>query len=128
MRKSGVLFTLFFLLFSSVIFGQKELNISSMKEGTKLTDADIGFLNMISKAKIGEGSRGAEALQATIAGVTYKTGQTLTGANATSINKAFQTFKKTYKAPEASRGLCWYWYYYCDAYGNCYYYKYYYYC
>ena len=73
-----------FLFSMSAAFGQAEKTISSMKEGAKLTDADIAIMD----------------------------------------------FQKDYKAPDASRGagMCYYWYYYCDGWGYCYWYKYWYYC
>ena len=46
MKKIKILFTASFLLVASVMFAQGEKNVSAMKAGTKLTDADIGFLNI----------------------------------------------------------------------------------
>ncbi len=124
-------FLLAFSLFlaGSVAFGQSEKTISAMKAGAVLTNDDIGFLTMVSNTSI-DPSRGAPVRQATINKVTYKPGQTLTAANAKSINAAIKAFQKTYKAPAATRGAgwCYYWYYYCDIYGYCYWYKYWYYC
>ena len=129
MKKIKILFTASFLLVASVMFAQGEKNVSAMKAGTKLTDADIGFLSMVAKTELSK-SRGAATHSATINKVSYTAGKTLSAAEATSINAAIKGFQKGYKAPSASRGsdLCYYWYYYCDAYGYCYYYKYYYYC
>ena len=116
------------LLMASVVFGQAEKTVSAMQAGTNLKDADIGFLSMVSGADL-SASRGSGAPEATVNNVTYKAGQTLTSADAKSIAKAIKAFQKKYKAPEASRaGLCYYWYYYCDGWGYCYWYKYWYYC
>ncbi len=112
----------------SAVFGQSEKAISIMKEGSKLTDGDVGFLSMVVDAKVEPGSTNREV---TVNKVTYKTGSVLSAADARSLNDAIAAFQKNYKAPAASRGgngLCYYWYYYCDYYGYCYYYKYYYYC
>ncbi len=124
-----LLFLPLLLLATTVVFGQAEKNISAMKGGTKLTDADIGFLSMVSNATV-EVSRGAAVHEATVNKMTYKAGQTLTAADGKSLTKAIDAFQKTYKTPSASRGagMCYYWYYYCNAYGYCYYYKYWYYC
>ncbi len=113
---------------ASAVFGQSEKSISLIKEGSKLTDADIGFLSMVANAKVEPGKKTGEV---TINKVTYKAGYVLTKADAKSLNDAISAFQKTYKAPAASRGtagLCYYWYYYCDYYGYCYWYKYWYYC
>jgi hypothetical protein len=129
MKKMKILFTASFLLIASVMFGQAEKNVSPIKAGTKLTDADIGFLSMVAKTDL-KATRGAATRSATINKVSYTAGKTLSAADAVSINVAIKGFQKGYKAPDASRSadLCFYWYYYCDAYGYCYYYKYYYYC
>jgi len=129
MRKIKILLSVSLLLMCSVVFGQSEKTVSSMKAGTKLTDADIGFLSMVSSADL-SASRGAATHTATINKVSYSAGSTLTGPQAASINKAIAAFQKNYKAPDASRGAgyCYYWYYYCNVYGYCYYYKYWYYC
>ena len=129
MKKIRNLLFLPLLLLTAVVFGQTEKNISAMKAGTKLTDADIGFLTMVSNVTV-EPSRGAAVHEATVGGTTYKAGQTLTAADGKALGKAIEAFQKTYKAPTASRGagMCYYWYYYCNAYGYCYYYKYWYYC
>ena len=129
MNKIKILLFLPLLLLTAVSFGQAEKTISAMKAGTKLTDADVGFLTMVSKATV-EATRGAADRSATINGMTYKSGQTLTAADSKALSSAIAAFQKTYKAPSASRGagMCYYWYYYCNAYGYCYYYKYWYYC
>lgn len=128
MSKVRILFSASLLLVASVLFGQAEKTVSAIKEGTKLTDADIGFLSMVANADL-SANRGGSAPSVSIGNVTYSAGTTLSAANAKSINKAIKDFQKTYKAPEASRaGLCYYWYYYCDGYGYCYWYKYWYYC
>jgi hypothetical protein len=116
------------MVLMSSAFGQAEKNVSLIKAGSKLTDADIGFLSMVANEKV---EAGKASRQATIAGVTYKKDMVLTADQAKSINEAITAFQKTYKAPAKSRGttgLCYYWYYYCDGYGYCYWYKYYYYC
>ena len=128
MQKIKLLFTLICMVAASVVFGQSEKNVSLIKEGSKLTDADIGFLSMVANEKV---EAGMKDRQATIKGVTYKAGHVLSKTEAQSINEAITAFQKTYKAPSKSRGttgLCYYWYYYCDGYGYCYWYKYYYYC
>jgi len=129
MKKVKLLFSAAFLLMASVVFGQKEVTVSSMAAGTTLSDGDIGFLSLVSNASV-DASRGNGAKEATVAGTKYKPGQVLTAAQAKSLNKAIKAFQKAYKAPDASRGagLCYYWYYYCDYYGYCYWYKYWYYC
>jgi len=128
MTKFKLLFSAVALLAVSMAFGQAEKNVSPIKQGTTLTDADIGFLHMVTNADL-SASRGNDAPSVSIKNVTYKAGQTLTAADAKAINAAIKSFQKTYKAPEASRaGLCYYWYYYCDGYGYCYWYKYWYYC
>ena len=129
MKRIKLLFSATMLLMASVAFGQAEKNVSAFKEGTTLTDSDIGFLSLVSSAAL-DVSRGASDRTATISGVTYRAGQVLTSANAKSINKAVKVFRKNYKAPEGSRGagLCYYWYYYCDGWGYCWWYKYWYYC
>ena len=117
------------LLFTSMAFGQAEKTVSAIKAGTKLTDADIGFLSAVANADL-SANRGAAKHAATINKVSYSAGQTLTASDAASINKAIKAYQKAYKAPDASRGagLCYYWYYYCDGSGYCYYYKVWYYC
>ena len=129
MKRIKILLSASLLLMASVVFGQSEKTVSSMKEGTSLTDSDIGFLSMVSNASL-DASRGAGSRMATVNKVSYKAGQVLTKADAKSINTAFQAFQKTYKAPAASRGAgyCYYWYYYCNGYGYCWWYKYWYYC
>jgi len=128
MNKIKILLSVFMLLLASVVFGQTEKTVSTMKAGTILTDADIGFLSMVANANLDAANRGVRS--ATISGVTYTVGQTLTSANAKSISKAIKTWSKSYKTPDKSRGAgyCYYWYYYCDYWGYCYYYKYWYYC
>jgi len=128
MKKIKLLLSVSLLLMASVVFGQAEKTVSVIKAGTVLTDADIGFLSVVSNADL-SANRGAATRTATINKVSYTAGKTLTVAQAASINKAIKTFQKTYKAPDASRsGLCYYWYYYCDGSGYCYYYKVWYYC
>jgi hypothetical protein len=129
MKRIKLFLSIVLLMAAPVVFGQTEKNISVMKEGTVLTDADIGFLSLVANATI-EASRGNATREVTIAGSTYRAGHVLTAKEAKSLNKAIKAFQKTYKAPEASRGagLCYYWYYYCDGWGYCYWYKYWYYC
>lgn len=129
MKRIKLLLSFSLLLMASVAFGQKEKTISTMKEGTVLTADDIGFLSMVANADLST-SRGSGQPTATIGGKTYKAGDVLTASDARSINKAIKAFKKAYKAPAESRGagLCYYWYYYCDGWGYCYWYKYWYYC
>lgn len=128
MNKIKSLFLCSMLVVTTLAFGQTEKKVSPIKAGSTLTDADIGFLSMVSNSDL-SGSRGAGAPSATVNNVTYKSGQTLSSTDAKQINKAIKTFQKGYKAPDASRsGLCWCWYYYCDYYGYCYWYKYYCYC
>jgi len=129
MKQIKFLLPITLLLITSAVFGQKEVSVSAIKAGTKLTDADIGFLSMVANTDL-SANRGAATKTATINKVAYSAGKSLTTADAASINKAIKSFQKKYKTPEASRGagLCYYWYYYCDGYGYCYYYKYYYYC
>ena len=129
MKRIKILLSVTMLLLTFVAFGQAEKTVSPIKAGTKLSDADIGFLSAVVHADL-SASRGAGPRTATINKVAYSAGQTLTTSDAASINSAIKTFQKSYKAPDASRGagLCYYWYYYCDGYGNCYYYKVWYYC
>lgn len=129
MKRIKILFSAAFLLMASVVFAQKEQTVSAIAAGTSLSDADVGFLSLVSNASI-DASRGNATKEATVAGQTYKAGQVLTAKQAKSLNKAIKAFQKSYKAPDASRGagLCYYWYYYCDYYGYCYWYKYWYYC
>ncbi len=123
------MFVFALLLTATAVFGQKEQTISSMKEGTVLTAADIGFLSMVSNAEL-DASRGPAVRGATINNVFYKAGQTLSKSDAKAITLAIAEFQKNYKAPDGSRGAgwCYYWYYYCDYWGYCYWYKYWYYC
>lgn len=129
MKRIKLLLSVALLLSSPVIFAQAEKTVSVIKGGTVLTDTDIGFLSLVSNANL-EASRGAATREVKIGGTSYKSGSTLSNAQARVINRAIKSFQKAYKAPEASRGagLCYYWYYYCDGYGNCAYYKYWYYC
>lgn len=129
MKRIKLLFSAAVLMMASVAFGQKEQNVSSIGEGTTLTDSDIGFLSLVSGASI-DASRGNATKEANVAGTTFKAGDVLTKQQAKQLNKAIKSFQKTYKTPDASRGagLCYYWYYYCDGYGYCYWYKYWYYC
>jgi hypothetical protein len=128
MKKIKVFLSVSLLLLASVVFAQAEKTVSAMQAGINLTDADIGFLSMVSGADL-SANRGSGTPEATVNNVTYKVGQTLTNTDAKSIAKAIKAFQKKYKAPEASRaGLCYYWYYYCDGWGYCYWYKYWYYC
>ncbi len=128
MQKLKLLLCAAFLVAASSVFGQAEKNVSLIKEGSKLTDGDIGFLSMVAGEKVEAGKKDR---QATIKGVAYKQGMTLSKTDAANINAAITAFQKSYKTPPKSRGtagLSYYWYYYCDGYGYCYYYKYYYYC
>jgi hypothetical protein len=129
MKKFRLLLPAFLLLIGTVVFGQAEKTVSAFNAGTKLTEADIGFLSMVSNADL-SASRGKATHEAIIAGTTYQVGHALTAAEAKALQSAIKSFQKTYKAPEASRGagLCYYWYYYCNSSGYCYYYKYWYYC
>lgn len=129
MKRIKMLLSASLLLIGSVVFGQAEKTVSAMAAGTTLTDSDIGFLSLVSGASL-DASRGSGAREATVSGMTYKAGQTLTDKDAKSLSKTIKSFQKTYKAPDASRaaGLCYYWYYYCDGWGYCYWYKYWYYC
>lgn len=129
MKKIKMLFTASCLLLASVTFGQAEKTVSLIKAGTKLTDSDIGFLSMVAKTDL-SANRGATTRSATINNVSYSAGKTLSADDAKSINTAIKTFQKGYKTPTAARGagICYYWYYYCDGYGYCTYYKVYYYC
>lgn len=128
MKRIKILLSASLLLMASVVLGQTEKNVSAMKAGITLTDGDIGFLSMVSNADLAA-NRGAGPQTAILNNVTFTSGQVLTAANASLINKSIKSFQKNYKAPAASRaGLCYYWYYYCDGYGYCYYYKYWYYC
>ncbi len=128
MKRIKILFSACMLLMASVAFGQKEVTVSSMAAGTTLSDGDVGFLSLVSSANV-DVSRGSATKEASVGGSTYKAGQVLTAADAKKINKAIKAFKKTYKTPESTRsGLCYYWYYYCDGWGYCYWYKYWYYC
>lgn len=116
-----------FFLLAQNLFAQEEKVVSSFKEGTVLKSSDIGFLSMVAGEKINPDNKERKA---TIKEVTYKAGMKLSKNDAANINSKFEQFKKEYKAPAPVRGnrICFYWYYYCDSYGNCYYYKYYYYC
>ena len=129
MKRIKILFSVGMLLMASVVFGQKEVTIPTIAAGSTLSEESIGFLSLVSNATV-DASRGNGAKEATVSGTTYKAGHVLTAAEAKSINKAIKSFQKTYKAPDASRGagLCYYWYYYCDGWGYCYWYKYWYYC
>lgn len=128
MKRIKILFSAAMLLMGSVVFGQKEVTVSALKAGTTLSDGDVGFLSLVSSASV-DVSRGSATKEATVAGTTYKAGQVLTAKEAKALNKAVKAFQKTYKAPESTRsGLCYYWYYYCDGWGYCYWYKYWYYC
>jgi hypothetical protein len=128
MHKIKLLFTFALLIVGTALFAQKEKTVSIIKEGTKINSSDIGFLAMVANEKVEAGMKDRKA---TIKGVTYKEGHTITKAEAKDLNEAITAWQKTYKAPDKSRGatgLCYYWYYYCDGYGYCYWYKYYYYC
>ncbi len=128
MKKIKILLSVSLLLIASVVFGQAEKTVSAIKAGTKLSDSDIGFLSMVSKADL-SANRGSGPLTATVSNKSYAAGQALTAEDATAINSAIKSFQKGYRTPKATRGdLCYYWYYYCDGSGYCYYYKYYYYC
>ena len=129
MKRIKILFSAALLFMASVSFGQAEKTISKMAAGTTLNNDDIGFLSMVSNASV-DASRGNGPHEAKVEGATYKAGHVLTANEAKSINKAIKAFQKMYKAPDASRGagLCYYWYYYCDGWGYCYWYKYWYYC
>ena len=129
MKRIKLLLSCSLMLMASVAFGQSEKNISSMAAGTVLTADDIAFLNMVGNAQLAA-SRGSEEPTATVSGKTFKKGDVLTSADSKLINKAIKAFQKTYKAPTASRGAgwCYYWYYWCDGWGYCYWYKYWYYC
>ena len=129
MKRIQLILSVAFLLTAGIVSAQQEKTVSAIKAGTTLTDDDIGFLTMVSKATV-DVSRGSATREAKIGSTTYKAGQTLTSAQAKSLNTAIANWQKTYKAPDASRGagLCYYWYYYCNGYGWCYWYKYWYYC
>ena len=131
----GLLFFAMLFLGTAASGQSNEKTVSKFAKGTVLTEADLGFLSMVSNATLAA-SRGAAKMEATIAGKTYHTGQTLSKNDATAIIKAITDFRKTnpgektpVKTTETARGgLCWYWYYYCDGYGYCWWYKYWYYC
>jgi hypothetical protein len=132
--------TIFLGIFTMLIFSfansqDNVKKVSSFKEGTTLTEADLGFLSMVSNQKVEAKSRGTASV--TLKGKKFTANQTLTKDDASKINSAIGGYTKSHKGsktagalPEArgTNGLCWYWYYYCDGYGNCWYYKYYYYC
>ena len=89
------MFVFALLLTATAVFGQKEQNISSMKEGTVLTAADIGFLSMVSNAEL-DASRGPAVRGATINNVFYKAGQTLSKSDAKAITLAITDFQKNF--------------------------------
>ena len=112
MQKLKLFFCAAFLVAASSVFGQAEKSVSLIKVGSKLTDADIGFLSMVANEKV---EAGKTSRQATIKGVTYKAGMSLSATDAKNLNEAISAFQKAYKAPAKSRGtagLCYYWYYY----------------
>ena len=136
MNKMKGLFFFAMLTLSAVAFGQSnEKTVSKIVKGTVLTDTDLGFLSMVSNATLAA-SRGGATIQVTIGGKAYKIRQKLSSADAIAITKAIKEFRKTSpgeknpaRGTETSRGgLCYYWYYYCDGYGYCWWYKYWYYC
>lgn len=136
MNKFKILF-LAAILTTTVTFGQNdnEKKVSKIEKGTVLTEADLGFLSMVTNAELAN-NRSAAKIEATVGDKTYTVGQTLTKADAKAINTAIKDFQKTNpgeknptRTTESARGgLCYYWYWYCDGYGNCYWYKYWYYC
>lgn len=124
------------LVVTTLAFGQSnEKTVSKMAKGTTLTDADLGFLSMVTNAQLGS-SRGAGGVKVSVNNVDYSVGHTLTKKEARSIGKAVKEFQKATpgekdpkKGTESARGgLCYYWYYYCDGWGYCYWWKYWYYC
>jgi hypothetical protein len=119
------LFAAAMLLMGSLAFAQTEKTISPMKEGTKLNADDIGFLQMVANVDVSK-SRGSGEPSVTLNGATYKAGKTLTASDAASIGRAIKLFQANYNTPVENRSdLCVCWYYYCDYYGYCYWYKYY---
>ena|ERR1700741_372975 len=128
---------LFSMLTATVAFGQNdnEKKVSKIEKGTVLTDADIGFLSLVTNAELAS-NRGAAKIEANVSGKTYSVGSTLSKADAKAINSAIKEFQKTNpgeknptRGTESARGgLCYYWYWYCDGWGTCYWYKYWYYC
>ncbi len=124
------------MLTATIAFGQdNEKKVSKIEKGTVLTDADLGFLSLVTNAELAA-NRGAAKIEANVNGKSYTVGQTLSKSDAKSINKAIKSFRASNpgeqnpeRTTEKSRGgLCYYWYYYCDGYGYCYWYKYWYYC
>src|SRR5687767_8600769 len=117
MKRIKVLLSASLLLVACVMFAQTEKTVSQIKSGTVLTDADIGFLSLVTNANVDAKNRGTQ--EVTVSNVKYKAGSTLTASQAKSINTAIKNFQKgKYKAPDGTRGdgLCYYWYYYCDGY------------
>jgi len=136
MKKSNFFVFLSVLFLSFSLTAQNNVkNISKIETGTTLTNDDIGFINMVSKEKLPT-TRGEAKIVAKIAGKTYTVGKKLTKDDVASINKAIKVFCKTNSGlknptkdtPKSRDGLCYYWYYYCDYYGHCVYYQYWYYC
>ncbi len=136
MNKIKMLF-FFLMLTATVAYGQNdnEKKVTKIEKGAVLTDADLGFLSMVTNAELA-GNRSAAKIEATVDGKTYTVGQTLTKADAKAINNAIKEYQKanpgeknpTRNTESARGGLCYYWYWYCDGYGNCWWYKYWYYC
>ena len=122
---------------ATVAFGQNEneKKVSKFEKGTVLSEADLGFLSLVTNVELAS-NRSAAKIEVTIEGKTYSVGSILTKPDAKAINNAIKEFQKANpgekdpkRGTESSRGgLCYYWYWYCDGYGNCYWYKYWYYC
>ena len=132
----SMLLILLFALPLSLLAQNNQRTISKMQAGTKLNKDDIGFLHMVSKAQLPT-SRGDMKIEASLAGKKYTEGYTLTQEDATSINGAIDAFQKDNKgtkkpkkstAESRGAGLCYYDYYWCNAYGYCRWYRHWYYC
>jgi len=132
MRKMKSILLLAMLSFCMTVFAQDNVKrVSKFEAGTVLTAEDIGFLSLVSKAKLTDPSKKT----VTVKNTQYSEGQTLTKQDASKIHAAITSFQKTNKGAskpnnaaakaKAARGQCCYWYYWCDRYGRC---RYYYYC
>jgi hypothetical protein len=136
------------MLGTASVFGQgSERKVSKFEAGTVLTKEDVGFLDLVANQRVIP-AKGTEKSDVKLAGKTYSVGQSLSKEDAQTISASIDAFRKNNPGVSApskdntppaaiTRGLrrqangaaiCWYWYQWCDAWGNCYWYKRWYYC
>lgn len=144
MSKIKLLFVFLMTFGTTALFAQgTERKVSKIQEGTVLTADDVNFLHLVGnpKVKVFETQNNTEAK---VAGKKYVAGQTLSKEDAESLNTAISGYVQKNPGftsstdqptkPKVSgralknRAICWEKYWWCDAWGNCRWIAYWYYC